>query len=78
MVATFPDCEEQQRWITLGSKQWQEEVGDTYGATDKEITAVMPSFRTVLTLEEIAQVAAYQRLQFGGASLEEVLADCGL
>jgi hypothetical protein len=58
--------------------RWKEEVGDTYGDPEKEITAVMPSFESSLTAAEIAQVAAYQRFQFGGASFDEALGDCGL
>ena len=78
VVATFPDCAVQQQWITLGSARWKEEVGETYGAQDKEITAVMPFFEGALTANQIAQVAAFERFQFGGASLEDALGDCGL
>ncbi|MGI8513579.1 MAG: c-type cytochrome [Acidimicrobiia bacterium] len=78
VLATFSDCAKQQRWIFLGSERWTEEVGPTYGDTDKEITAVMPSFEAVLSPVEIAQVAAFQRLQFGGATIEESLSGCGL
>ena len=75
---TFGSCEDQTRWISLGSQRWTEEVGPTYGDTDKEITAVMPSFAESLSETEIAQVAAFERHQFGGAPEEEALTDCGL
>jgi mono/diheme cytochrome c family protein len=38
----------------------------------------MPSFEGTLSDEEIAQVAAFERLSFAGATLEQVTADCGL
>lgn len=78
VLETFSDCTDQQQWIFLGSKKWREDVGATYGDTEKEITAVMPSFEVVLSSDEIAQVAAYERLQFGGATVEEALTGCGL
>ena len=73
-----PIAPSQQQWITLGSAGWKEDVGDTYGAQDKKITAVMPFFDGALTANQIAQVAAFERFQFGGASMEAALADCGL
>ena len=78
VLTTFSDCNDQKRWIFLGSKRWKEEVGPTYGDAEKDITAVMPSFEAVLSGEEIEQVAAFERLQFGGASVEEALTSCGL
>jgi mono/diheme cytochrome c family protein len=78
VLETFSDCADHRQWITLGSERWQAEVGATYGDTDKDITAVMPSFDTVLSSTEIAQVAAFQRLQFGGATVNDSLTDCGL
>jgi mono/diheme cytochrome c family protein len=78
VVSTFSDCATHQQWITLGSKNWQEQIGPTYGDNDKEITMVMPSFETALSAADIANVAAFERFQFGGATLEEALADCGL
>lgn len=78
VLTTFPACSDHRMWITLGSARWTDEVGPTFGATNKEITRVMPSFETVLSTVEIAQVAAFERLSFGGASAEAVLADCEL
>lgn len=76
VLETFPSCDDQIRWIGLGSAQWQEEVGPTYGAPGREITAVMPSFATELTATEIAQVAAFERVRFGEGDEQEVLGDC--
>ena len=78
VLETFPECDTHRRWVTLGSERWQEEVGAVYGAQGKEITAIMPSFEAVLTEEEIRQVAAFERVRFGGGEMAAVLADCGL
>ena len=78
VLETFSTCEDQRTWISLGSQRWKEEVGPTYGDDGKEITAVMPAFSESLSEAEIAQVAAFERHQFGGDSEEEVLSDCEL
>ena len=56
--------------------EWENQFGPTYGATDKEITGIMPSFKSVLTEAEIAEVASYERLQFGGLSAADAVAGC--
>lgn len=78
VVETFPSCADHVRWVSLGSERWREEVSDTYGPTNKEITGAMPSWEASLTELEIRQVAAFERFQFGGGGLEMVAADCGL
>lgn len=78
VLATFPDCETHRQWVTLGSERWKEEVGLVYGAPGKEITAIMPSFETVLTEVEIQQVASFERFRFGGGDMAAVLTDCDL
>ncbi len=78
VLETFPDCETHRQWVTLGSERWKEEVGLTYGAPGKEITAIMPSFEAVLTEVEIQQVAAFERFRFAGGDMAAVLADCDL
>ncbi len=77
VIETFPDCEDQKLWISLGSMEWESQFGPTYGATDKEITAIMPSFKNVLTEAELAEVASYERFQFGGLSNADAVAGCG-
>jgi mono/diheme cytochrome c family protein len=77
VIQTFPDCEDHKLWVTLGSMEWEDQFGPTYGATDKEITAIMPSFENVLSEAEIAQVASYERFQFGGLSVTDAVAGCG-
>jgi len=78
VMETFPSCADHIRWVTLGSTRWQEEVGPTYGATDKEIDRVMPGWEGTLSAEEIAQVAAFERVRYGGGDEETVIADCGV
>jgi mono/diheme cytochrome c family protein len=78
VLETFPDCETHRQWVTIGSERWQEEVGPVYGAPGREITAIMPSFEAVLTDQEIQQVAAFERVRFGGGEVDVVLTGCGL
>jgi len=79
LLATFPQdsCSAQIEWISLGSLGWPD---STYGANDTPVGgsgAVMPSFVDVLSPEEIAAVAIYERVAFGGQDLDAALADCG-
>jgi mono/diheme cytochrome c family protein len=78
VLITFPDCQDQQRWISLGSAGWKEEVGDTYGATDRPINGAMPRFEESLTSDQIRQAALYERVRFGGVDLETEKEACGL
>ena len=75
---TWPDCADQQDWIALGSERWKAERGSTYGANDSPITKVMPQHATSLTPDEIAAVAAFERIQYGGGDEATELAACGL
>lgn len=78
VVNTFGDCTDQIRWIAIGSARHNAEVGPTYGDTAKEITGVMPPFDSVLSEEQIAQVAAFERFRFGGVEESTALEQCGL
>ncbi len=75
---TWPSCDEHQEWIALGSEGWKRAYGDTYGANDAPITKEMPGHADTLTAEEIAAVAAFQRVEYGGGDSEQELAACGL
>ncbi len=75
---TWPDCGDQIRWITLGSEGWRAEVGDTYGATQKPVLGGMLAQGGVLTPAEIAAVAAFERITYGGVDEVVALADCGV
>ncbi len=74
---TFPDCEDQVRWIALGSNRWREEVGPTYGAADTPVEGAMPTFENLGDLE-IRRIAMYERVRFGGGAIEDERRGCGL
>lgn len=78
VLETFPTCEEHMRWITLGSKRWTEDVGPTYGATDKPVKGAMPELGLQLSEDEIAAAAVYERSRFGDIEPEVAAADCGV
>lgn len=78
VLATWPECADHQDWIALGSERWKVERGPTYGAQDAPITAVMPEHADRLSERQIAAVAAFERVQYGGGDTEVVLADCGV
>lgn len=77
VLETFPDCETQVRWVTLGSEEWKAEVGPTYGATDKPVMGGMPRNGATLGDEEIRAVVVYERVRFGGLDEATAVADCG-
>lgn len=79
LLQTFPvgQCDEHVAWVELGTVNWPDE---TYGANNKPVGgsgAVMPGFAS-LSEDELRSVVLYERVQFGGQSLDEALADCGL
>lgn len=78
VTITFPECDTHVRWVTLGSERWKAEVGPGYGSGQTPVVGAMPSFGSSLSEEQIRQVAAFERFRYGGASIEEALADCGL
>jgi hypothetical protein len=78
VLTTFGACEDHELWVTLGSSGWQEQVGPNYGDTNKPVGGGMPAFGGSLTEEQIAAVAAFERVRFGGATPDEALVDCGL
>jgi mono/diheme cytochrome c family protein len=78
VLETWPDCADQQDWITLGSERWKAERGPTYGANDKPVAKVMPEHAKSLTPDEIAAVAAFERVQYGGGDEATESAACGL
>lgn len=78
LLTTFPagSCSEQIEWIALGTAGWPDA---TYGANNKPVGGfgLMPAFGS-LDPQQIAEVALYERVQFGGQDLTEAEADCGL
>lgn len=78
VLETFPSCADHMEWITLGSEGWKNAHGPTYGANDTEITKPMPAHGEKLSADEIAAVAAFERVEYGGGDAAAELADCGL
>lgn len=76
VLTTWPSCDDHRRWVTIGSERWKTEVGPTYGATGKPIELVMPAMADLLSEREIALVAAFERVEYGGGDAAAVLADC--
>ncbi len=78
VLGTFPDCAEHQEWISLGSERWKAERGLTYGAHDAPVERVMPEHATTLTPDQIAAVAAFERVEYGGGDAGVELEGCGI
>ena len=74
---TFRSCLDHIEWVEKGSAGFQAEGRTTYGDTGKSIGGGMPAHRT-LTPEQLASVAAYERVRHAGGDRDQVLADCGL
>jgi mono/diheme cytochrome c family protein len=77
-LTTFGACADHIEWVALGSTGFQARGDSTYGDTGKAIQGGMPSHSNSLTEEQIASVAAYERVRFGGGDPGTVLVDCGL
>jgi len=78
VLTTFGACTDHIEWVSLGSTGFQARGDSTYGDTGKAIQGGMPSHASSLTEEQIASVAAFERVRFGGGDPETVLVDCGL
>lgn len=75
---TWPSCDDHQEWITLGSEGWKTIYGPVYGANDALIENVMPGQAQTLTAVQIAAVAAFERVEYGGGDPATELAACGI
>jgi mono/diheme cytochrome c family protein len=76
VLSTWPSCDQQVEWVSIGSERWRAQYGETYGANDSPITAVMPQHDDRLTLDEIRRVSAFERIQYGGQEEADAFADC--
>jgi hypothetical protein len=76
VVETWPSCDQQVEWVSIGSERWRAQYGETYGATGNSITAVMPPHDDRLTLDEIRKVSAFERIQYGGQAEVDAFTDC--
>lgn len=77
VLLTFSSCTDHIEWIQQGSAGFQAAGRSTYGDIGKTISGGMPGF-ALMTPEELASVAAFERIRFGGGDPEVVFADCGL
>ena len=78
VAATWPSCADQIEWIALGSDGWRSLYGDTYGSAEKPVEGGMPAHAARLTEGEMALVAAFERIEYGGEDADDALADCGV
>ena len=80
VAATFGSCSDHVTWVNLGTNGWRDEIGDTYGDTSKPVGGggLMSGWADLLTEEEIQSVVLYERVAFGGITLDTALEDCGL
>lgn len=76
VLTTFGSCPDHVEWVSLGSAGFTEQ--GSYGDTQKTVNGGMPTFSGSLTPEQIAAVASFERVRFGGADPDVALADCGL
>ena len=78
VIGTFSSCADHIEWVTKGSPGFLAEGASTYGDTGKPINGGMPAFASSLSAEQIAAVAAFERVRLGAGDPATVLADCGL
>jgi mono/diheme cytochrome c family protein len=78
VAETFPSCDDQIEWITLGSDNWKRTYGDTYGTPSRPIEGGMPSHAESLTSQQIAAVAAWERSTYGGLNEQEAIDQCNV
>lgn len=78
VLFTWRSCEDHMEWIALGAEGWKETYGPTYGSEQTEIKGKMPGQAENLSADEIAAVAAFERVEYGGGDVDTVLADCGI
>lgn len=76
VIETFPNCEDQIRWVELGSARWSRDVGTSYGAQPKRLTGGMPGFGERLDDTQIKSLVMFTRIEFGGRSAEETANKC--
>jgi len=63
VLTTFGACVDHLEWVTLGSGGFTEQ--GSYGDTSKPVGGGMPAFGGSLSADQIAAVAAFERVRFG-------------
>jgi mono/diheme cytochrome c family protein len=79
VLTTFGACADHEEWVHLGTPGFQAAGRSTYGDTNKPVGGggTMPPHPS-LTDEQLASVVSFERVRFGGADVDQTLADCGL
>jgi hypothetical protein len=81
VASTFSACADHMEWVGLGTLGFIGAGRTTYGDAGKPaggFGANMPGFANQMSDEQLASVAAFERVRFGGASPDESGVDCGL
>lgn len=80
VLTVFGACQSQVEWVGLGTSGFQGVGRSTYGDTNKQVGGAgnMPGFASSLSAEQLAAVATFERVRFGGAAPDAALTDCGL
>lgn len=78
VLATFSSCSDHVTWVSLGSAGWQAQFGNTYGDNNTPVAGGMQAWADSLSEEEVRSVVLYERVAFGGESLDTAITDCGL
>lgn len=78
VLATFSSCSDHVTWVALGSAGWQAQFGNTYGDNNTPVAGGMQAWGESLSDEEVRSVVLYERVAFGGESLDAAITDCGL
>ncbi len=80
VLTVFGACQSHIEWVGLGTAGFQGAGRSTYGDTSKQVGGGgnMPGFAASLSAEQLAAVAAFERVRFGGEAPEGALTDCGL
>lgn len=77
VMTVFSSCQDHIEWVTLGADGFRAQGRQTYGDTQRPVSA-MPAFGGRLSEEQIAAVVAFERVRFGGGDRDQVGVDCGL
>ena len=76
VIDTFPSCDTQVTWVSLGSARWNQEMGSSYGDSNKPVRGGMPGFEERLEEEQIRKIASYTRSEFAGGDDDRVVGAC--
>ena len=79
VLTTFGSCADHMELVQVGTPGFQALGRSTYGDTNKPVggVGVMPPHAS-LSAEQLAAIATFERVRFGGADTDQALKDCGL